>query len=1651
MKRFNFSYCLVVLLLLPFTSNAASADDTLQFEQADHISIIGNALADRLQHHGWLETYLQALHPNHDLTIRNLGFSGDELKNRPRSQNFGSPDQWLTKNESDVVLCFFGYNEALRGEAGLESFRKNLAEVIDGMLGQEYNGEDAPKIVFFSPIAHEDLESPHLPDGSENNAKLTAYGDAMQEICEQKGIMFVDLFEPTQALYAASSEPMTMNGIHLLERGNRELAGIITNALFQATPKSDEGELEKIRTAILDKNLHWFSRYRVVDGYNVYGGRSSLNWFGQSNYDVMQREMQVFDVKTANRDEQIWAVAKGEDSVVQDDNLPPMLEVKTNRPGPLEGERFPYLSAEEGIEKMTLADGMEANLYASEEMFPEVVNPVQMAVDTDGRLFVSVWPSYPHWKPTEAREDRIICLPDDDKDGVADRCIVFADNLNSITGFEFWGGGMLVAAPPEIWFLKDTDGDDRADYKLRMLQGLSSADTHHTANAMVIGTDGALYWSRGVFHVTNMETPTKTFRSTQSGVYRFDPRTFEISFHFPIGPNPHGDVIDQWGYQFVNDGTGGTGSYVNIGKGIGNKQWFKKRVRPVSATGILSSSHFPEENNGNFLICNTIGFLGVLQHEVRYNGADITAHEVQPIVVSTDPNFRPTDLEVGGDGALYVSDWSNALIGHMQHNIRDPNRDDAHGRIYRITYPGRPLLDPVKLKGKPIETVLKAFFAKENGTRYRARLELSGRPTDEVLKATADWAAKLDPSQPDQAQALLECLWVFQEHRVPNMEILERVYRGAEDGRVRAAAIRTLGEWGNRVTDWQPLLTAASTDESGLVRAEAVKAAVSFQGLDAAEIIFEVAGLPLDSELETVLAYARNQIQVDKLVQDASREGKPLSKAAEVYVLRNASVEDLLKLDRSEAVFQAILERAQVPGDRLNEAVEGLASIREIAKVDLMLNLIQEQDGADDPGSLVELNTLLGKLSRVELAGKLTELRDLATQGKSPETRQAGFAAWMIADNDGARAFQVAKRDKNNLRHALMAVNTIVDDQLRQRLYNHVRPLAIGSSSNANAESQLEEPGVQVDYFELVPKNVAIETLAALKPKNSGVASGIRIDVPQLGRRDEFALRFTGNLQVDRPGKYSFFTNSDDGSRLYINGQQVVENDGAHGMREVGGQIDLTAGMHKIVVTYYDNGGQDGLQVSWAGPGIRKQAIPESRLFVSGSDTIQDVAVRALSSLPGMSDDKFEIFGDLILSGRHNNAVVKALLAVPQDEWPANGVRPIARKLAEHVSEIPARLRTSQSALDAMRLTDALAAKLPPGEARLLQSQLADLKVQVIRIGTVPHRMIYDKERLAIQAGKPVEFIFSNTDNMPHNFAIVTPGSLEEVGLLAESTAREPDAIKRHYVPASDNVLLGSELLQPSDRQALSFEAPTEPGIYPYVCTYPGHWRRMYGALYVVADLKAYLEDPESYLAANPLELRDELLKYNERNTEWVFDDLAAAVKAIAPDSSHDHQHHDGDTSNQRNFEVGKNVFQAASCVSCHRMNGEGYEFGPDLAKLEGDKQNPHHILRSILEPSKEIDEKYQNYSFELDSGLVVNGLVMNEDKDMVSVIVDPIAKPEPTVLQKSSIEDRTKLPTSTMPQGLANKLSREEILDLIAYIYAGGNEKHKIFAEHDH
>ena len=238
-----------------------------------------------------------------------------------------------------------------------------------------------------------------------------------------------------------------------------------------------------------------------------------------------------------------------------------------------------------------------------------------------------------------------------------------------------------------------------------------------------------------------------------------------------------------------------------------------------------------------------------------------------------------------------------------------------------------------------------------------------------------------------------------------------------------------------------------------------------------------------------------------------------------------------------------------------------------------------------------------------------------------------------------------------------------------------------------------------------------------------------------------------------------------------------------------------------------------------------------------------------------------------------------------------------------------------------------------------------------------------------------------------------------------------------------------SKLLQPRESQKLSFTAPTTPGVYPVVCTYPGHWSRMYAAMYVVEDVDEYLADAEGYLAKHPLNIADPLLKFNRPRKEWTLDELSPAV---------------GDLSG-RSFANGKQLFQVATCASCHKLGGVGLEFGPDLTKLDP-KWKPTDVLREMLEPSLKIDDKYRTWSFETTSGKNVVGMIIEETADKVTLIENPLASARPTELKKSDIAARDKSNVSMMPKGLFDKLTKDEILDLLAYVYSCGNEKHAIY-----
>ena len=1640
-RRWNLVALVAAGLLLPAFARA----DSVVIKPGDHISIIGNTLADRMQHDGWLETKLQARFPQHKLVIRNLGFSGDELSLRLRSADFGTPDQWLTRTNTDIVFAFFGYNESFGGKEGLESFQKNLDEFVKHTLSRQYNGKSAPQLVLFSPVAMETPRGRDLPDVTATNDRLQLYSAAMATVARANGVSFIDLFHPTLSLYPESKEPLTINGVHLNDRGNEELAKLIVEGLAPGRPVGGEGNLSKLRQAVLDKNFYWFNRYRTVDGFSIYGGRADLSFTdGQTNRVVAQREMEVLDVMTANRDQRIWAVAQGKQMSVDDTNTPPFIAVKTNKPGTGPNGEHIFLSGEEAIGQMTLGKNLRVNLFASEKEFPELAKPVQMSFDAKGRLWVACWPTYPHWKPKEEMNDKLLILEDTDGDGKADRKIVFADGLHCPTGFEFANGGVLIAQAPDLVFLKDTNGDDRADIRDRVLSGLDSADTHHTSNSFQLDPGGGLYFQEGTFHQTQVETPYgPPIRCSNAGVFRYEPKSQRFDVYVSYGfANPHGHAFDRWGQDIVVDGTGSVPTHGTLFSGhvdypnkhAGPPQVYQQRTRPTPGIEFLSSRHFPQEFQGNLLVPNVIGFQGILRYKIDYKGASLAGTELEPILSSRDPNFRPSDIEVGPDGAIYFLDWQNPIIGHMQHNLRDPSRDRIHGRVYRVTYDGRPLSIPPRIAGASIEELLRLLKHPEDRVRYRTRTELGARDGSEVIAALKTWVAQLDKTDPDYEFRLTEALWAHQYQDIVDIALLNQVLN-ASDFHARAAATRVLCYWRDRVPGLLERLKKLAADPSPLVRLEATRAASFFTLPEAVEIPLISADHPTDEYLD----YTRSETMktLEPYWRKAIAEGKPIavtSVAGTRFFLSRLSIDELLRMKRNRGIDLELLLRKGVREEVRREALADLARIDKQSEMTTILEAIKILDsrtGEETDSVAFDLGRLLTARDIAQLMVARQELEKLATVGHKSITRELGYLALIAADGGVDKAWALASKTPGSLRDLVDAIPSIRDPGQRSSLYPLLLPLLEGLPKSLGSSSKTSK-GTEGRFVRIELQGRRTLTLAEVEILSDGR------NVAPLGKATQKNTAYGGGperaIDGNKNGSYGndgqTHTREDTPSPWWevdLGAEYPIEaitvwnrTEGEFYKRLDGYSLKVLGADRKVVF--------EALNI----PAMREPVTTE--VGGSGAEgTLRRSAMVALSTVRGKEAETFKALAKFVRrGGADQSAAIRALSRIPTTEWPVDVAGPTLDILLAYIKTIPPRDRTSPNVLEAIQFGDSLAGLLPLDRATRVRRELGNLGVRVIRLGTITDQMLFNKDRIAAEAGKPVEIVFENSDIMPHNFVVTKPGSLQEVGLLGESSSTQPGALERNFVPPSDKILIASRLLAPRDSQKLAFTAPTKAGIYPYVCTYPGHWRRMYGAFYVVEDIAAFLADPPGYLAVHPLPVLDELLKNNRPRKEWSFDDLVSSVDGL---------------SSGRSFANGKQIFEVANCVSCHRMNGVGVQVGPDLTQLD-QKITRSDILRSLLEPSVKIEEKYQTNVFAMKSGSVVTGLILEETPQTFKVIGNPLAKSAPVIINRADIDERSRSATSIMPKGLLDKLTKEEILDLVAYIAAKGDAKAALFQD---
>ena len=1668
----------------------------LDLQEGDHICIIGGGVADSMQHSGWLETLLQSRFPQQRLVIRNLAYDGDEieLSKRLRSADFGTPDQWLsgsapipkpddikdksavrenrfelTGTKADVIFAFFGSNEAHAGPAGLDAFKKHLEAFIKHTLEQKYNGVEAPKLVMFSPIAHEDLQRPHWTDGKAHNANLKLYTEAMEEVCQANGVQCVDLFTPTQESYAKIAEPLTTDGIHPNERGDREISRIIDESLFGTHPARDPKSLARLQKAVADKNFYWFNRYRVTDGYSTYGGRAWLKFTpgavdrsykaGQTNYEVAQRELEYLDVKTANRDRRIWATAAtladpaAPLPVVEDVGLPEMVPVFTNMPGPLEEGKHVFLSGQEAIGKMTVHSGMKVELVADEGMFPELVNPVAMSFDSKGRLWVAAWEGYPHWRPDQTMQDKILILEDTNGDGKTDRVKTFAGDLHNPISFEFWGKGVIVSLTPGIEYLEDTNGDDVYDVRIPLLGGLDTADTHHASNSFTLDPAGTLFFQEGTFQHSQGETPWgPPVRVANGAVFKYEPRTGKFGLYTSYAfANPHGHAFSRWGDDIVVDGTGAVpywGSVFStrldgLDKHAGAPSVYKQRTRPCPGIEFFSSPHFPADMQGNLLVGNVIGFQGIMQYIFK-PGANPAADaygeaiEVEPIVSSSDPNFRPADLEMGPDGALYFTDWQNPIIGHMQHNLRDPNRDRTHGRVYRVVMDGKPLVQPISLVGRPVPELVSLLADPTDRLRYRARIELSGRPEAEVVPAVKAWLAKLDRNDSDFEHRQLEALWMLRHFDQVEPQLLESVLT-AKDPRSRTAGMRVLSSILDRVPNALDLVRRAAADESPRVRLEALRTATYLRVPEAVEVLAIVDEFPSDRQMDYVKKESARVLDPEfKGAREAKQPIAFVTDAGKKYLYRSMTNDELAQEPRSSAVYREMLLRNGLDERLRMEAVEALAKADKTSVVKVVtdaLAALDKKEGEVDSNTVFDLiRVLLGrpKQELVELRG---DMERLATAAKRSVMRRIGYVGLMNIDasqadaaggDASAKVWKLASAEPRRLVDLIEALPLVGDPAVRSSLYERILPLL---DTAPGQESKL--PGTLGRFVRIeLPGKQKTLTLAEVEvfagPTNVA-RKGTASQINTAGRADA-SRAIDGNASPSwEKGGQSHSTESTENPwwEVDLGGDQRIERIVIHN-REGALGVRLKDFTLKVL-------DKDRVEVFK----LEKQPAPSLAAefsLVSDADRISTAVRRAafmaLAGVRGRETEAFKKIAPFVKQPGDRDAAIRALAVIPVAKWPAEEASPLLDTLVDGMKQASSEERSSDAGLAAWQFAENLTTLLPAAEGKARRKVLADLGVRVVKIGTVYERMNYDKETIAVQAGKPVLFVLENVDAMPHNFVIARPGSMQAVGELAEKEAQNPAFAKQNFVPKSSDVLAASTLMQPQGSQRLTFTAPTQPGVYPYVCTYPGHWRRMFGAMYVVDDLEAYLADPAAYLAAHPLEIKDELLKDRRPRTEWALADLEASVLGLEKG---------------RSFVHGRELFRTASCISCHKMGDAGNAFGPELAKLEA-KMTPLEITKHILEPSLKIDEKYRSTTLLTDDGRSITGLIVEETPTEVAIVENPVAKADPVRIKKSDIDERSTSPVSIMPKGLLDKLTRDEVLDLIAYVAARGEESNCFF-----
>lgn len=484
---------------------------------------------------------------------------------------------------------------------------------------------------------------------------------------------------------------------------------------------------------------------------------------------------------------------------------------------------------EEELKAFQVPNGFEMQLVAAE---PDLRKPMNMAFDAKGRLWITESREYPFPVPLDKpARDTIRIYEDFDATGRARKVTIFAEGLNIPIGIYPYGNGCIAWSIPNIWYFQDTDGDGKADKK-ELLYGPFGweRDTHGNQASFRRGFDGWLYATHGYNNNSSVRARDGSeVRMNSGNTYRFALDGGHIEQHTYGQVNPFGLCFDPAGHMYSADCHSAPiyqlipgAFYPSFGKpddGLGFAPVLMQHSHGSTAiAGIVyvADDLWPDELQNDIFIGNVM--TSRINHDhLTHIGSSPRATEAPDFLATTDPWFRPVDIQLAPDGALYIADFYNRIIGHYEVPLQHPGRDRERGRIWRLVPKGKPLR-PLALKGTDAASLIE-----EMGSPSFTRRMLAMNTLVDTLGSGAanELAAALNDAAPAKKVHLL---WAL--HRIGKLtfEQLGAAARSS-DTDLHAHALKILAETPNWTEEQRALVHAGLSDANPDLERAAAEAA----------------------------------------------------------------------------------------------------------------------------------------------------------------------------------------------------------------------------------------------------------------------------------------------------------------------------------------------------------------------------------------------------------------------------------------------------------------------------------------------------------------------------------------------------------------------------------------------------------------------------------------------------------------------------------------------------------------------------------------------------------------------------------------------------------------------------------------------------------